>query len=138
MNEALQVPNDSGRLFREAWIAGVRQHFPGDPKPGYVSAWEDMPDWEQASASAVFEQVAEFVRTSDGKTAMLTREQRSRFVAICWTAQIYKHIPEPKPAYVADWADLPEWQQQTDADIFDHIEELTVVAHHPGSTANPS
>lgn len=49
------------------------------------------------------------------------------FVAICWIAQIYKHIPEPKPAYVADWADLPEWQRQTDADIFEHIEQWTPV-----------
>jgi hypothetical protein len=92
-----------------------------------------MPDWEQASATAVFEQVTAFVHTSDGETAMLTREQRGRFVAICWTAQIYKHIPEPKPAYVADWVDLPGWQQQTDSDIFDYIEELTVVAHRPDS-----
>jgi hypothetical protein len=45
-----------------------------------------------------------------------------RFVALCWIAQIHKHIPDPKPSYVADWDKLPEWQQQTDADIFEHIE----------------
>ena len=55
---------EDGRIFRDAWIAGVRR----------------------------------------------------------WTAQIYKHIPDPKPAYVADWPDLPDWQQQTNADIFEHIE----------------
>ncbi len=27
-----------------------------------------------------------------------------------------------KPAYVADWAELPEWQRATDADIFERIE----------------
>ncbi|NYE73276.1 hypothetical protein BKA15_004605 [Microlunatus parietis] len=28
----------------------------------------------------------------------------------------------PKSGYVADWDDLPEWQRETDADIFDAIE----------------
>lgn len=36
---------------------------------------------------------------------------------------MYEHFQDPKPGYVADWADLPEWQQETDADIFDHIEQ---------------
>ncbi|GAB7073478.1 hypothetical protein JCM18897A_13350 [Streptomyces sp. JCM 18897] len=34
----------------------------------------------------------------------------------------YKHFEEPKPGYVADWAELPKWQQETDADIFEVIE----------------
>ncbi|GAB3983828.1 hypothetical protein GCM10029978_091680 [Actinoallomurus acanthiterrae] len=51
-----------------------------------------------------------------------SREQKGRFVALCWIAQIYKHIPEPKSSYVADWDALPEWQQKTDIDIFEEIE----------------
>lgn len=46
-------------------------------------------------------------------------------MALCWIAQIHKHIPEPKRSYVADWNDLPEWQRQTDADIFEEIERRT-------------
>ena len=114
---------DGGQIFREAWIAGVRKYFPGEPKPGYVTPWEDTPEWERESAAAVFNQVRAFIATSEGNTSKLTREQRGRFVAVCWTAQIYKHIPDPKPGYVADWADLPQWQQETDADVFDRIEE---------------
>jgi len=87
------------------------------------------PDWERASAAAVYDQVKAFVETSDGNTAKLTRHQRGRFVATCWIAQIYKHIPEPKPGYVADWDDLPAWQQETDADIFDTIEEQVTASH---------
>lgn len=113
---------DQGRVFREAWIAGVRKHYPGEPKPGYVTPWEETPDWERASAAAVYEQVRAFVETSGGTTSKLTREQKGRFVAICWIAQIFKHFPDPKPSYVADWADMPEWQRETDADIFEHIE----------------
>ncbi|MFE6718264.1 hypothetical protein ACFVDU_11795 [Streptomyces albidoflavus] len=35
---------------------------------------------------------------------------------------MYKHFEEPKPGYVADWSELPEWQRETDADIFEAIE----------------
>jgi hypothetical protein len=113
---------EHGRIFREAWISGVRKHYPGVPKPGYVAPWDDTPEWERQAASAVYRQVADFVAVSGGATAKLTREQKGRFVALCWIAQIYRHIPDPKPSYVADWDALPEWQQQTDADIFEEIE----------------
>jgi hypothetical protein len=114
--------HEQGRVFREAWINGVHRHYPGEPKPGYIAPWEDTPDWERAAAAAVHDQVRDFVRTSDGATTHLTRPQKGQFVALCWIAQIYKHFPEPKPSYVADWPDLPAWQQETDADIFEHIE----------------
>lgn len=113
---------DNGRIFRDAWIAGVRKHFPGEPRAGYVAPWAETPDWERQAAAAVYEQVRQFIEISSGTTAKLPREAKGRFVATCWTAQIYKHIPDPKPGYVADWGQLPEWQQQTDCDIFEYIE----------------
>lgn len=117
------MSQDAGaRLFREAWIAGVRKHFPGEPKPGYVTPWEETPGWERQAASAVYDQVAQFLALSDGSAARLSREQKGRFVALCWTAQMYKHFADPKPGYVADWPALPQWQQETDADIFERIE----------------
>ncbi|GAA1305890.1 hypothetical protein GCM10009579_89550 [Streptomyces javensis] len=36
---------------------------------------------------------------------------------------MYRHFEDPKPGYVADWPDLPGWQQETDADIFEAIEK---------------
>lgn len=81
-----------------------------------------QPHWERESAAAVHEQVRAFVDVSDGNTSNLSREQKGRFVALCWIAQIYRHIPDPKPSYVADWDDLRTWQQETDADIFERIE----------------
>ncbi|MFC9688550.1 hypothetical protein ACFTSF_08425 [Kribbella sp. NPDC056951] len=114
---------ESGRVFREAWIAGVNKHYPGEPKPGYVVPWDETPAWEQASAAAVYGQVRAFVEVSGGSTAKLSRAQKGRFVAVCWIAQIHKHIDEPKPGYVADWDDLPQWQRETDADIFERIEQ---------------
>lgn len=117
------MSEEPGRIFRDAWIAGVKRHFPGEPKPGYITPWEETPDWERASAAAVHAQVRQFVEISGGSTAKLSRAQKSRFVALCWIAQIYQHIPDPKPAYVADWDQLPQWQQETDADIFEAIEK---------------
>ncbi|UFQ15223.1 MULTISPECIES: hypothetical protein [Streptomyces] len=114
---------EGARLFREAWITGVRQHFPGEPKAGYVTPWDDTPQWEREAAGSVYEQVRHFVEISGGTTARLSREQKSRFVATCWTAQMFRHFDEPKPGYVADWPDLPTWQQETDADIFEAIEK---------------
>ncbi|MEO3863388.1 hypothetical protein [Acrocarpospora sp. B8E8] len=116
------MTDEQGRIFREAWIAGVRKHFPGEPKPGYVTPWQDTPDWERQAAAAVYGQVRDFITVSGGTTTKLTRAQKGRFVALCWIAQIYKHIDDPKPSYVADWDDLPEWQKETDADIFERIE----------------
>lgn len=119
------MPYEPGRLFREAWIAGVRAHYPGEPKPGYVTPWDDTPEWERESAAAVEGQVREFLAVSAGHARKLSREQKSRFVATCWIAQIHRHVENPKPGYVADWAELPSWQRETDADIFEAVEKAT-------------
>ncbi|MCX0243535.1 hypothetical protein [Streptomyces drozdowiczii] len=48
---------EGGRLFRESWIAGVRRHFPGEPKAGYVADWDALPEWQQASDADIFEAI---------------------------------------------------------------------------------
>lgn len=113
---------DAGKRFREAWIAGVRKHYPGEPKAGYVTPWDDTPDWERQSAAAVYQLVTQLIQVSNGAARRLQRVQKSQFVAACWTAQIYLRIPDPKPSYVAAWEALPPWQQEVDADIFEAIE----------------
>jgi hypothetical protein len=118
------LPAQNGQIFREAWIAGVKKHYPGDPKPGYITPWEETPDWERSSADVVYGQVRAFVEATGWNTAKMSRTQKGRFVALCWIGQIYKHFPDPKPSYVADWEDLPQWQQETDADIFERIERV--------------
>ncbi|XVU29049.1 hypothetical protein ACQPZJ_18885 [Actinoplanes sp. CA-054009] len=117
---------DHGRLFREAWIDGVRRHYPGEPKAGYVAPWEETPEWERGAAAAVCGQVLAFIEVSDGAVAKLSREQRGRFIALCWTAQIHRAFADPKPSYVADWDQLPFWQQAVDSDIFDAIEQAAI------------
>lgn len=116
------MSTEDGRVFREAWIAGVSKYYPGEPKPSYVTPWEHTPDWERASATAVHAQIRAFLQITDGAAAKLTRAQKGKFVAVAWAGQIFKYIPDPKPGYVADWDDLPDWQKKTDADIFETIE----------------
>ncbi|MEV1008783.1 hypothetical protein [Streptomyces sp. NPDC049881] len=116
------MTEEAGRVFREAWIAGVRKHYPGEPKPGYVAPWEETAEWEREAAAAVYQQIRQFAEISGGNTSKLSREQKGRFVAICWIAQIHKHFEDPKPSYVADWDALPDWQRETDSDIFEAIE----------------
>ncbi len=111
-----------GRAFRDAWIRGVRRHHPGEPKHSYVAPWEDTPEWERASAAAVYDQVRGFILGTDGQAVRLTRAQKGRFVALCWIGQILRHFAEPKRAHLGDWDDMPQWQRETDADIFEHIE----------------
>lgn len=115
-----------GRFFRGAWIEGVKRYYPGTPKEGYVAPWESMGQWEQESAIAVYEQVHQFVLVTGGQTARLNREQKGRFVSICWIGQIFKHFPDPKESYIADWDALPAWQRETDADIFEAIEQAVL------------
>jgi hypothetical protein len=117
------VTLEAGKIFRDAWIAGVNKHYPGEPKAGYVAPWDDTPDWERQSATAVYQLVADLIRLSEGAAKQLTRTQKSQFVAACWTAQIYLRIADPKPPYVAPWEALPTWQQEVDADIFQTIEQ---------------
>ena len=113
---------EGGQLFREAWIAGVKQYYPGIPKEGYIAPWSSMQEWEQQSAIAVYEQIRQFVLVAAQQTRRLSREQKGRFVCLCWIGQVFKHFPEPKASYVTDWEGLPAWQQETDADIFETIE----------------
>ena len=114
---------EAGKIFRDAWIAAVHKHYPGEPKASYIAPWDEIPDWERQSAAAVYQLVADLLRASEDAARQLTRTQKSQFVAACWTAQIYLRIPDPKPAYVAPWEALPTWQQEADADIFDIIEQ---------------
>ncbi|RZU54503.1 hypothetical protein EV385_6454 [Krasilnikovia cinnamomea] len=114
---------EGGKIFREAWIEGVQNYFQGEPRTSDIAPWEELQEWEQVSAASVFAAIREFVLASGGGTAKLSRAQRGRFVALCWIAQVHRHFAAPRPSYLADWDELPAWQQQTDADIFDLIEQ---------------
>jgi hypothetical protein len=96
------LQDEGGRAFREAWVSGVKKYYPGEPKAGYITPWDDIQEWERDSAAVVYSQVHDFITATDGSAARLTRAQKGRFVALCWIGQVYKHFPDPKPSYVAD------------------------------------
>ncbi len=129
-----------GRFFREAWIQGVKRYFPGTPKESYIAPWEAMREWEQQSAIAVYQQVRAFICAGvhDGQLTPLTREQGGRLIRIAWVGQMYKHVPDPKPAYIAPWEDMSsQWEQEVDCDIYEAIaatalQEVTHVSVEAG------
>ena len=79
---------------------------------------------ERESAAAVYDQVRAFIETTDGGTVKLTRSQKGRFVALCWIEQSL-NTSQIQSQLLADWDDLPPWQQETNADIFERIEQDT-------------
>ncbi len=115
---------EGGRFFREAWIAGVKKHFPGTPKPSYVAPWESTPDWEKEIVTEIYAQMQALVQagTQSGQITRLNREQGGRVIRLAWIGQVYKHIPNPKSSYVCNWEEIPSWEQEVDMDIFEMIQ----------------
>ncbi|PKW07480.1 hypothetical protein SAMN05428944_5451 [Streptomyces sp. 1222.5] len=70
--------------------------------PGHVTPWDGTPEWEREAAAAVCGRVRDFIKISEGYATRSTREQKGRFVVICWTAQMFKHFKDPTPGYDAD------------------------------------
>lgn len=119
------MADSPGRVFRDAWIAGVKKHHPSTPAPGDVASWEEIPKWERKAAAVVGTQILDFIRLTAGGTEKLTRKQKGRFVTICWIGQIHKHVAAPEQGTVRDWNELPKWRRETNCDIFEAIEQLT-------------
>ncbi len=114
---------NNGRIFKDAWIAGVKNYYPGTPNLAYLSPWEDMSEWEQQAAITVYGKVKVFIQSGLQSTppAHIAPEQGGRFIGEAWNVQVYRHDPHPNPRYVADWDDLPEWHRRTDIGIFEAI-----------------
>lgn len=116
---------EGGQFFRNAWIAGVKKHYPGTPKPSYIAPWETMPEWEKEIVTEIYQQVSKLVKAGIqiGNAHLLNREQGGRVIRIAWIGQVYKHMSQPKPAYVCAWEEMSSWEQETDMDIFEAIQE---------------
>ncbi len=116
----------AGRLFRTAWVEGVGRHHPGTPRAGTLADWEELAEWERESSSTVAEQVAQLVLQANGRTSRLTRAQRGQYVAICWIAQVHRHLSEPQVSAITPWEEMAEWQRLTVAHVFDVIEQAVL------------
>ncbi|SMF67726.1 hypothetical protein [Streptomyces sp. Amel2xC10] len=96
-----------GRVaFRCGWDVAEQVAEKAAGRWTYVTPWDDTPQWGREAAGSVYAQVRHFIEVSGRTTARLSREQKSRFVATCWTVQMFKHFEDPKPGYAADWPDL--------------------------------
>ncbi len=45
--------NQGSQLVRIAWVGQIYKHIP-NPKPSYISNWEDIPTWEQEVDADIF------------------------------------------------------------------------------------
>lgn len=116
----------AGRLVRQAWIDGVKQFYPETPKSSYIAPWEEISEWERSIVIEIYQQVRAILLAGEPSTR-LTPEQGGRLVRLIWIGQVYKHIRDPKPAYVCNWEELAEWEQSTDIGMFKAISQ-TVLA----------
>ena len=117
---------EGGRFFRDAWMRGIEKYYPGNPPSASISDWEALDQWEQNSAVAVYDVVQHFVLATGfvavGASSLpLSQEQKGRFVHTCWLASIFNHVAQPGEEDTVAWEDLPAWQQQVYAYIFDDI-----------------
>ena len=119
---------EGGRFFRDAWIKGVKQHYPGTPKDSYITPWENMPQWEKDIVTEIYSQMHALILAGvqPKQVTRLSREQGGRVIRIAWVGQVYKHISEPKPAYVCNWEDMSSWEREVDMDIFEDIQAVVL------------
>lgn len=122
---------DGGRFFRDRWIDLVKRHYPGTPPAKELRSWEDLEPWEQENAIKVYELVQHLAWTVGWPIDGLSREQKGRFVYTCMIAQVWKRIPQGEEAHLVDWDQLPAWQQESYADIFENIEWYQEVGDVP-------
>ena len=116
----------AGRLLRTAWVEGVGRHHPGTSRARAIDAWEELAPWVQQSSCTVAEQIAGLVVAANGRTTRLTRAQRGQFVATCWIAQVHRHQSEPPVSSITPWDEMPDWQRQAVAHVFDVIEQAVI------------
>ena len=120
-----------GRFFRDRWVDLITRHYSGTPPAKELRPWEDLESWEQENAIKVYELVQHLAWTVGWPIDGLSREQKGRFVYICMVAQMWKRSPQGEKAYLVDWDQLPAWQQESYADIFENIEWYQEVGDVP-------
>ena len=118
----MHVPEQSGRLLREAWTSAIRVRHPGQPETELLTPWDQLAPWQQRAADAVYGQVCDFVCISAGAAAALSREQKGTFVHLCQLAQVLRFAENSYSTHIADWNLQPSWMQEAFADAFEAVE----------------
>jgi hypothetical protein len=129
------MPKEPGQLLREAWIAGVIEHYPGPPPPRYITPWGKLQQWERDCAATVESKCRLTFSTFREEIATMSDQERGEHIAIAWTTEIRLRVRNPKPTYLTPWEELPEWQQKTDIGIFYAIENAAL-DQSPDGTAD--
>jgi hypothetical protein len=113
----MQCPSDATTLERSPWNVATGQRCSvtsSEVRHSSVPTTKCSPAREIAWSVADSRSPAWTTHTGGSRSPYVS-DQSS------WVGQIFRNFPELKAAYVADWDELPKWQQETDADIFEYI-----------------
>ncbi len=125
------VRMEGGRFFQDQWIRIVIERCPDNSPFEKLLPWEDLEPWEQENVVKAYELVQHLAWTVGWPIDGLSREQKGRFVHTCLIAQVWKRAPQHDEIALGDWNQLPTWQQQAYADLFEMIEWYQEVANVP-------
>jgi hypothetical protein len=109
------------RLLRQAWIRGVEQYYPGEPKAGYIAEWDNIAEWEREALRQLYSHVRNIVEPALKNGVAIPAEHGGHLVSSVWNILMFQLLKEPKPSYVKHFNQLDEWQQKTDIAMFEAI-----------------
>jgi hypothetical protein len=122
---------DGGRFFHELWVTLTQKYSPDSSFVGHLVPWDELEEWEQKKAIAIYEVIQHFLWTMKWPHDHLPQEEKGQFVYICWLAQNLKQASHFERASVVEWKGLSEWQREVFIHIFENIEEFQEVASIP-------
>lgn len=114
----------AARRVRQAWIDGVKEYYPGEPKASYILPWNEMASWEQEAVRLLTQHVLAILTPLAEQNVRLPREHGGYLVCSVWNTLMFQLLHEPKESYVKHFNQLDSWQQRTDIKMFEAIESL--------------
>ena len=112
----------AAKRVRQAWIDGVKEYYPGEPKASYILPWGEMSSWEQEAVRLLTQHVQSILIPLAAQNIQIPREHGGYLVCAIWNTLMFQLLLEPKPSYVKHFDQLDEWQQKADIKMFEAIE----------------
>ncbi|SRR5258707_206782 len=120
----MTIEDVAAKRVRQAWIDGVKEYYPGDPKASYILPWNEMTAWEQEAVRLLTQYIQAILAPLATQGLRLPREHGGYLVCSVWNTLMFQLLREPKASYVKHFNQLDEWQQKTDIKMFEAIEEI--------------
>lgn len=122
-----------GRLFRLLWVREVRM-AQEKPKQTWVASWEQMREWETATACQVFSLLQEAILSDGDGSCDWDRERGGRLIRERWVQTVPLFAPDPNPSLLWPWEKMEEWEREADRVMFEYLRAALI----PGQLARKS